>query len=339
MSELRHDPIQKRWVIVAQDRSLVPTGFEHVPANHMSHVDSPFRAGNELFAGDPIWRWPPEGDWRVRVVPNRFPALAIEGDLLRSAEGHYDKINGVGAHEVIIETPCADESLAQMPVEHVYGVMLAWRERLRDLVNDPRLRYVLIFKNHGLAAGASHQHSHSQLIATPITPRTVAMELQSAREHFLLKERCLFCDLLSQEFAEQKRIVAVDEHFVTICPYASRFPFEMHLMPRVHAHDMRLSPDTQLQALARHLKGVLGKMRAALGDPAYNLVLHNAPNPRASTVRPTYWTTLEADWHWHIEILPRLRRVAGFEWGTGFYINPTAPEDAARVLREAQPAT
>ena len=337
MSELRHDPVQKRWVIIASERGLRPTDFHEAPPAHEA-VESPFTAGNEHLTGHEIWRWhaPGSPDWAVRVVANKFPALTIEGTLDRRADGQYDAICGVGAHEVIIESPRVEDSLATMPASHVLGVMYAWRERLRDLCGDPRLRYVLIFKNHGRAAGASLRHPHSQLIATPVTPRTVAMELQSARDHFRLKERCLFCDIMRHELAEQHRIVFVDEHFLTLCPYASRFPFEMHVLPRAHHHDFRDNSDEALAALVRHLKVVLARMNRALGNPAYNLMLHTAPNPRAEHNRANYWATLAADWHWHIEILPRLKRVAGFEWGTGFYINPTPPEDAARVLRQVE---
>ncbi len=334
MSELRHDPVQKRWVIVSSDRGLRPGDFEPPPGEPSHDATCPFCTGNEPHTPGEIWRHTNGSDWSVRVVPNRFPALAVEGTLDRAAHGHYDTIRGVGAHEVIVESPDHNATLESMLPEDVFGVMLAWRERLKDLVRDRRLRYVLIFKNHGEAAGATRRHPVSQLIATPITPRTVTIELQSAREHFLLKERCLFCDILRQEFAEQHRIVYVDEHFVSLCPYASRFPFETHVFPREHRHDFRLTTDDRLRALGRHLQVVLRRMGKALGNPAYNLMLHTSPNAEATVTRPNYWTTLEADWHWHIEILPRLKRVAGFEWGTGFYVNPTAPEDAARFLRE-----
>ena len=338
MSELRHDPVQKRWVIIATERGQRPSDFSAPARASASKKTCPFCPGHEQHTAGEVWRWraPGEDDWTVRVVPNRFPALAIEGQTDRAAHGHYDTLNGVGAHEVIIETRRHHVGTGQLSPSERFGVLMAYRERLRDLVGDTRLRYILIFKNRGSAAGASLSHPHSQLIATPITPRTVAMELQSAREHFQLKERCLFCDLLRQELAEQKRVVLCDERYVTICPYASRFPFEMHLFPRAHGHDFRLTNDDDLHHLARHLSEVLRRMGAALGEPAYNLMLHTAPNPIARHTRANYWTTLEADWHWHIEILPRLWRVAGFEWGTGFYINPTAPEEAARFLRSVQ---
>ncbi len=341
MRELRHDPIQRRWVIFSTERSDRP--IEH---NGLAVPDEPppspatcaFCPGNEAQTPPEILTLRSPDDpasvrWRVRVVPNKYPALQIEGDLARRGHGPYDRINGIGAHEVIVETPVHDLALAEQPTSQLALVLRAYRERLRDLMGDARFRYILIFKNEGAVAGASLYHSHSQLIATPVTPRTVAMELGAARDHFLLKERCIFCDLLDHELSDGRRIVCVDDDFVTYCPYAARFPYEMTLMPRRHAHDFSMADDGLLEKLARHMREALSRMHTALDHPPYNFLLHTAPNTRSNTLRPGYWSTLAFDWHWHFEILPRLTSVAGFEWGTGFYINPTAPEDAATDLR------
>ena len=343
MRELRHDPIQKRWVIIAPDRGRRPIelskdgGDEAVrPAERC-----PLCPGHEARTPPELLTLPEVAEpgasgWKVRVVPNKYPALRIEGELDRRAHGHYDQINGIGAHEVIVETAIHGLMLAELPTADIGLVLRSYRERLRDLMRDPRFRYVLIFKNHGARAGASLYHSHSQLIATPVTPRTVAVELNTAREHYAVKERCLFCDILQQEMEEQQRIVAQDRHFVTFCPYASRFPFEMTLMPRVHSHDFAALDDDGLRRMARHLKEVLGRMNESLSHPPYNFLLHTAPNTQSRSLRTGYWTSLASDWHWHLEILPQLTSVAGFEWGTGFYINPTAPERAAEHLREVR---
>jgi UDPglucose--hexose-1-phosphate uridylyltransferase len=345
MRELRHDPIQRRWVIISTERSDRPLENgkrgEAAPGPSPSPATCAFCPGNEAQTPPEILSLRHADDpshlrWRVRVVPNKYPALQIEGDLERRGRGPYDRINGIGAHEVIIETPIHDLALADQPVSQLALVLRAYRERLRDLMNDPRFRYILIFKNEGAGAGASLHHSHSQLIATPVTPRTVAMELSAARDHFVLKERCIFCDLIDYELGEGHRIVCTDRDFVTFCPYASRFPFEMTVMPRQHAHDFAQVDDDALHRLARHLREALSRMHVSLEHPPYNFLLHTAPNTRTMSVRPGYWSTLATDWHWHIEILPRLTSVAGFEWGTGFYINPTAPEDAARQLREVR---
>ncbi|MBM3325299.1 MAG: hypothetical protein FJY66_06485 [Calditrichaeota bacterium] len=213
-------------------------------------------------------------------------------------------------------------------------VLRAYRERLADLERDLRFRYVLIFKNYGLSAGASLSHPHTQLIATPITPRTVAIELESAREHYSIKERCLFCDIISQEMEQDKRVVSTDEGYLVSTPFASRFPFELLISPIEHQHDFGQLSDVHLNRLAVVLKRTLSQLKQALNDPPYNFIVHTSPNMLARGRRPGHWQTLPYDYHWHIEIFPRLTRMAGFEWGTGFYINPTPPEDAARFLRE-----
>ncbi|NOZ02069.1 MAG: galactose-1-phosphate uridylyltransferase [Deltaproteobacteria bacterium] len=341
MPELRHDPIQKRWVIVATERARRPSDFK-IERDNKGNGNCPFCFGHEGTTPpeirafrDPSTEPNTEG-WKVRVVPNKFPALRIEGDAERAARGQYDRMNGIGAHEVIIETPHHDKDLADLPVEDVALVLQMYRERLLDLQNDPRFRYILVFRNRGSSAGASLSHPHSQLIATPITPRTVAIELESARDHFSLKERCIFCDIIAQELEQHSRVVAADEDFVSWCPYASRFPFEVTLAPRVHSHDFGTMDNEMTMKMARHLREVLRRIKHSLDDPPYNYMLHTAPAYHLKPRRPGYWATIEVDWHWHLEILPRLTKTAGFEWGTGFYINPTPPEDAARFLREVQ---
>jgi UDPglucose--hexose-1-phosphate uridylyltransferase len=336
--ELRHDPIQKRWVIIASERGRRPDDF--FIDNSMPQGDfCPFCVGSEDKAPPEIYAVRRDGSapstpgWLVRVVPNKFPALKIEGELNRHADGFYDAMNGIGAHEVIIETAQHNLHFADFALPQLELVLGAYRNRLRDLVNDRRFKYVLIFKNYGIAAGASLGHPHSQLIATPVTPKTVALELQSAMEHFNVKERCLFCDIIRAELQDGSRVVLTNEHFVVLAPYASRFPFEIFLAPRHHRHDFAAITDEEIRSLAEIFRHTMQRIKTALKDPPYNFVIHTIPNIR-STSRATYWQTIEHDYHWHIEILPRLTRIAGFEWGSGIYVNPTAPEEAARFLRE-----
>lgn len=340
MPELRHDPMQKRWVIIATERARRPSDFA-VDRGQPANGSCPFCTGNESKTPPEIRAFreassPNTPGWKVRVVSNKFPALRIEGELERAAVGQYDRMNGIGAHEVIIETPHHDKDITDLTIDEMTVLLKMYRERLIDLQRDPRFRYILIFRNRGAAAGASLEHPHSQVIATPITPRTVAVELQSAREHYAVKERCILCDILVQELQSHSRIVAADSDFVTWCPYASRFPFEMTLAPRQHCHDFAAQDDLQLARLARHLREVILRMKRSLDDPPYNFLIHTAPAYYQARRRPGYWSTIELDWHWHIEVLPRLTKTAGFEWGTGFYINPTPPEDAARFMRDVQ---
>jgi UDPglucose--hexose-1-phosphate uridylyltransferase len=341
MPELRHDPIQKRWVIIASERSLRPDDFPRIEEPAPGGF-CPFCEGNEGKTPPEIAAFRPNGSapnqpgWQVRVVPNKFPALRIEGELDRKGFGVFDRMNGVGAHEVIIETPIHDLGMADAPVEHTAQVIRMYRERLVDLLRDPRFKYVLIFKNHGPAAGASLAHPHTQLIATPVTPLTLSGELTSAKEHYQVKERCLFCDIVEQELDAGERVVRASAEFVAFAPFAARFPFEILLAPRHHSHSFAEISDSSIYELAEALKEVLLRMKKCLNDPPYNFLIHTIPNVTAAPARTAYWDTIEVDFHWHIEIIPRLTRIAGFEWGTGFYINPTAPEEAAKYLRETE---
>lgn len=340
MSQLRHDPVQRRWVIVSTERARDPSDF-HVAEPESGFRFSPFAEGNEDKTPPEVFaiRRPdsaPNGPgWHVRVVPNRFPVLRVEGDLDREGVGLYDQMNGIGVHEVVIETPRADLNLPDMPVEQVERVVLAYRQRLQDLMQDKRLRYILVFKNYGNTAGATLPHPHTQIIGMPVTPIAVSQELMSSQAHYHQKERCLFCDLIRQEQESGSRIITECDDFIALAPFASRFPFEIFLAPRQHAHDFSQISDSQASAFAGALKDVLLRLRHALDDPPYNFVLHTSPITETQPRRPGYWQTLEFDFHWHLEIIPRLTRVAGFEWGTGFYINPMPPEDAASYLRDA----
>ena len=337
-SQYRYDILQKRWVIIAGERGKRPIDFQLIQDAPESGF-CPFCPGNEEKTPNQILSVPEAagGDpraWKVRVVPNKFPALRVEGDPNRDAEGIYDRMNGIGAHEVVIETPQHRSSLADRSIDEIALVLRVYRDRLVDLMNDTRLKYIIIFKNHGTAAGATLAHPHSQIIATTVTPRTVALELSSCRDHHHVKERCLICDIIKQELADRDRIISADDRFVAFCPYASRFPFEAFIAPRYHQHDYALAADHDLRGLAAIIKDVLTRLNRALDDPPYNLLLHSAPNVRVEPRRTHYWDTIQFDFHWHLELLPRITRVAGFEWGTGFYINPTPPEDAARFLRK-----
>jgi UDPglucose--hexose-1-phosphate uridylyltransferase len=247
----------------------------------------------------------------------------------------YDRMRGIGAHEVVVESPRHGQHMGEMEPAHLERLLLQYQERLRDLRRDPRFKYVLLFKNHGSVAGATLDHPHTQIIATPVTPRAIQMELESAWHHYHVKERCIFCDLLAQEIDTGERVVFLDEHFAVLCPYASRFPFEVTIVPRRHCHSFTDEPRSNLVALSHCLRDLMARLKTVLRDPPFNFVFHTAPNTDTLVRRRNYWDTLPVDFHWHIEILPRLTKVAGFEWGSGFYINPTAPEEAAAFLRDA----
>jgi UDPglucose--hexose-1-phosphate uridylyltransferase len=341
MPELRYDPLEHRWVIISTERAARPSDLAN--KSKYNHVTvCPFCEGHETSTPPEIWAYrdpktsPNSPGWKVRVVPNKYPALKIESVGKRIGVGYYDMIEGAGAHEVIIETPQHDVSLADLPAEHAKWVCFAYRERLRDLYKDPRFRYALVFKNHGQRAGASLSHSHSQLIATPIVPRNVAIKLDAAKRHYENKERCLICDLIQQEISTASRTIEQKNGFVAIAPYASRFPFEVFIAPIEHNHSYADISDDDLERFSSFFKDILSRIKKVLHDPPYNFVLNTSPNIEAKPKRPEQWTTLKYDYHWHIDIIPRVVRIAGFEWGSGFYINPSVPEDAAKYLREAE---
>ena len=330
MPELRKDPVVDRWVIFASGRSLRPSDF--VSASETENGERPpcpFCYGNEEHTPPELLAYRDRGTtpngvgWRTRVVPNKFPALRVEGVLERRGEGIYDRMNGVGAHEVIVESPQHDKELSELPVEDVERVLTAYRERMTDLKNDLRLRYILLFKNHGERAGASLAHGHSQLIATPIIPQVIAEELEGSRRHFDLKERCVFCDMIDHELRGRKRLVLENDRYLSIEPFAPRAPFETWILPKRHVSAFEEAEPGEYRHLADILKETLGRIRRALNRPHYNYVLHTAPcrEPRLD------------HYHWHMEILPKRNPLAGFEWGSGFYINPTPPEEAAEYLR------
>ena len=328
MPELRKDPVIGRWIIISKERRKRPTDFP-IEKFGVAGGFCPLCPGNESFtpkevltisgnAGDND-----QSGWQVRVVPNKYPALVIEGDLAKEGIGLYDQMNGIGAHEVIIETPNHDEKFAEFSVEKMAKVFRAYKERILDLEKDSRFKYVMVFKNHGQAAGASLEHSHSQLIALPILPRMIVSELIGAKSHFDYKERCVFCDIIRQEIKTKERVVCQNDSFITITPFAPRTPFEMWVLPKKHSSNYSLMDDSALLDLAAIFGESLQRLCNCIENVPYNFVLHT---------EPLHSKGLEY-YHWHFEIVPKLTSIAGFEWGTGFYINPLPPEEAAAYLR------
>jgi UDPglucose--hexose-1-phosphate uridylyltransferase len=333
MPELRKDPITSRWVIISTERGRRPSDFGQPPERRRGGF-CPFDPGNEdktpgeVYAAGEPGRKPNAPGWTLRVVPNKFPALRIEGDLDRTGEGVYDRMNGIGAHEVVIESPDHAATLSTMPPSRVLEVLRAFQARINDLRNDVRLRYVLVFKNHGESAGATLEHTHSQLIALPIVPKEVVEELEGMRGYYAYKERCLLCDIVRQETAQGVRVVAEDASTVAMEPFAPRFPFETWILPKRHEAAYEATGREGLESLARLMSETLRRLDKVLATPPYNFVLHTFPL-QGSHVDP-------ASYHWHFEVIPKLTRVGGFEWGSDFYINPTLPEEAAKFLREAK---
>lgn len=330
MPELRKDPVVERWVIIATERARRPMDFVPEVVKPRGPDGCPFCPGREDRTPPELYRsgGPENGAWAVRVVPNKFPALHLEGEVHAAGEGIYDRIDGVGAHEVVIEGPDHFAGLGTLPASHVAEILLAYRERLVALRKDPRLEYVLIFKNHGVTAGASLEHPHSQLIATPILPELIAEELDGALRYFRMKERCVWCDVVRQERRDGTRLVLEERGFVAIVPFAPRFPFETWILPEAHRASFEALGADEVESLGGVLRTVIARLGRLFDDPPYNFALHTAP---LKAGEPEHF-------HWHLELMPKLTHLAGFELGTGFFINPTPPEDAARFLRQAAPS-
>lgn len=330
MSEIRRDPIVGRWVIVDTDHPNAPQDYEHEEHGWRGGT-CPFCFGNESLT-------PPEIDairepgtspntpgWKVRVVPNKFPALQIEGELDRRGLGIYDMSNGVGAHEVLVESPYHHKDLADLLNQEIEGVIQMLCRRAVDLTKDKRFKYILVFKNFGPAAGASLEHPHTQMIALPMVPKNALEKIKGAHNYFEYRERCIFCDMIRQEAQEKERIILENKYFLSFCPFVSRFPFELMIIPKRHNGYFCHMPSEEIPALASIIKDTITKVKNVFATPAYNLMIHSSPvNGDGNT---DYY-------HWHIELIPKLTRVAGFEWGTGFYLVSTPPELAAKYLRE-----
>lgn len=328
-TELRTDPITGRIVAIdlepfkrRDDFELEPVRLEDAPS------ECPLCEGREADAGPEILAWREGGPanvpgWSVRVVPNRHPMLRIEGEASVRSRDLFESRDGLGAHEVIVETPIHDQPLHTLDPDHLWRVLWAWRTRIQDLKRDTRFASIVIFKNHGRAAGARLDHSHSQLTAYPMMPPAMSDKLRGAARHLSKTGRCIYCDVMAQELIEGSRIISDQSAILAIAPFASRAPFETWLMPRDHSPRFEEATDETLHLLAAQLKSVMARIDWALERPACNFVLHTAPLSGEG----------DTAFHWHLEILPRVTRFSGLEWGSGVHRNPVSPEEAARALR------
>jgi len=343
MPELRKDPVIGRWVIISTERAKRPDQFvSSVEKEELAPGEKcPFCEGNEGMTPPEICSLrkpgtrPDSPGWDVRVVPYKFPLLRIEGDMNRHGHGMYDIMDAIGAHEIVVETPkhVSEGTPSSDQVAKVFGVII---DRIKDLEKDPRIKYVLMAKNYGRAAGGGHlKHQRLQLIGTPVNLKRVKGELEGAKKYYDYKERCIFCDIIKQEIDAGKRVLLETKHFIAIMPFASRFPFETWLLPKDHSCDFYKTPKERAADFGEAIGQTFAKLRSVIGDFPYNAVLHTAPFRRDIGKRK-YWETIEYDYHWHFEVLPILTRVAGFEWGSGFYINPLPPEDACKSVRESK---
>ena len=329
-SELRTDPITGRVVVIDTAEFRRRDDFELEPVRL---EDPPSRCslceGREAEAGAEILAWREGGPanvpgWSVRVVPHQHPMLRIEAAAERRVEGLFEARDGLGAHEVIVETPIHDQPFHTLEADRLWRVLWAWRTRLQDLKRDSRFVSAVIFKNHGRAAGARLDHAHSQLVAYPLVPPALAEKVRGAARYRSESGRCIFCDVIAGELKDGRRIIRDQDAVLAIAPFASRVPFETWLIPREHSARFEDASDATLEVLAATLKAVMARIDWALERPSCNFVLHTAP----------FAGDADAAFHWHLEIIPRVTRFSGLEWGSGVHRNPVSPEEAARVLRQ-----
>jgi UDPglucose--hexose-1-phosphate uridylyltransferase len=329
MSELRRDPITGRTVIIAPERLSATRLWRPAPAPAGGDGPCPFCEGQEHLAGRELLAWRLSGQsyngpgWRVRVVPNRVPALRVESSYTPPTSALFQTLGGLGAHEVIIESPHHHADWATMTPDDIRLVLWAWRERIRDLRRDVRLKTFLVVKNVGAGAGATLDHPHSQLLALPFVPLHLDDELRGAREREQRDHRCAFCALIEEELSAETRVIAHDADTVAISAFASRVPFETWVLPRRHLAGFDEECDDCLGAIAKRVHDTIARMHLVLNGSPYSVLLHTAPVGEAAT-----------SYHWHMEVIPRLAPGNGLAWGGGIHINPVTPEEATRVLRE-----
>ena len=327
MPEFRKDPTVDRWVIIATERAKRPV---HREASDTALC--PFCAGNESMTPPEVLVFRDNGvpsslpNWTVRVVPNKYPALVPDGSGLETTSENYEARIGTGAHEVIIESPHHVTDVTLLSERQFGAVLRAYRSRIMELRTDKRFRYILIYKNQGTEAGATLEHVHSQLIAMPMIPKLILEEIETAKNYYQANRRCVFCDVIRQETAGE-RFVTGNARYLVICPFAPRFPYETWILPKQHASLFERNTQPDDVDLAGVLRETLIRLNRSLGGPAFNYFIHS--NPLDQGENNTY--------HWHMEIIPKLIQVGGFEWGSGSYINTVTPEQSARSLRAAIP--
>lgn len=330
MSELRLNLITREWVIIAKERALRPEDFKRTTerpklAQHVA--DCPFCPGNEKTTPPEQFRVQGDEDWKIRVVNNKYPALSSTGEKHRTRKGNWRIVTGVGQHYVIIETPAHNMSPALLPKKHVSSIIRTYRDMFISAYRDPRVEHVIVFRNHGRAAGTSLEHPHSQLIATPIVPVQFRDRIQAAQYYYDDTGKCLSCDMMENELSDRVRIICESDHFLTFVPFAALSPFHTWIFPKRHSASFADITVNEINDLAHHLKTVLAKFHNGLNDPDYNYVIRSS---RPMDAGNEYC-------HWYLSIVPRLTTPAGFEMGSGMYINTSVPEESAAYMRSVKP--
>ena len=325
MTDLRREPVTRMWVVVTNDDPKGPSdylSFKPPFGRRETESPCPFCPGNERMTPQETFSWREGGRWSVRVIPNKFPFFRIEGNFDRRAEGMYDVMEAIGAHEIVVEAPEHDQNLATLEPGQIEKMLLAYKGRLIDLGKDRRFEQFLILKNY---PGIFNRHPHSHILAMPVIPKRIDEEIWGTLNYYQRKERCIFCDILKEEISAKKRVILETVHFLIFAPFASRYPFETWIVPKVHSSDFHNITEAEVADLSVGIQSLFHSFFSLLADPPYSFTLHTSPVQRFH----------RSEYHWHLETRLRIGLREGFEWGTGFFVNPTPPEDAARFLREA----
>jgi UDPglucose--hexose-1-phosphate uridylyltransferase len=328
-TEFRCDPITQEWTIFNESRAL-PPDFSSVRGE--TYAPSPFRAGLERYAPHTLHHENGAHSWQVRVVPNRLPILRVEGDHEPNGDAFYQHLDGIGAHEVVIEDP-GERRFEDLPPGEIGKILHAWRVRIEDLMRDGRMRAFSVVKEVGRAAGQTVDHSLSQVFALAIIPPALRQKLGRAQAYYEQHGRSIFADVLEQEQRRGTRMVYENASYAVFCPYAARAPFELAVWPKRQTPDFHHSNHDELFLLSEALRAGLRKLNRALDHPAYQLTLATAPSRHHPAPE---WKTLDEDFRWHIAIVPRLRPIGGFELATGCHVNGVWPEVAADFLRRQE---
>ena len=330
MPEFRQNPATKEWVILAPERRKRPSDFIRTgPSPHPapSYEDNcPFCRGNEESTLPPVYVYPDDDKWMVRVVPNKYAALNPEFDTTRKKIGRFVSARGFGIAEVVVEHPLHNKTIATTAIDHIEQILRAYRERQIDISRDEKVNLITIFRNHGPRAGTSLAHPHSQIIATPIVPPHVRYPIEQAIQYYDDSGSCVYCDMIDEEIRQGDRIIVESEFFAAFCPYAARSPFECRIYPKYHSASYMLITDAEIADLARVLHKVLARLYHGLNDPNYNYIIRSAPIGDEDT----------RHLHWYMVIIPKVSTAAGFEIGSGIYINTIPPEECAEFLRDVE---
>jgi UDPglucose--hexose-1-phosphate uridylyltransferase len=325
MAQLRREPVTRMWVVVTNDDPKGPSdylSFKPPYGRRVAEGPCPFCPGNERMTPQETFSSRQDGGgWSVRVIPNKFPFFRIEGNFDRRPEGMYDVMEAVGAHEIVVEAPEHDQNLATLEPNQIEKILLAYKGRLVDLEKDRRFEQFLILKNY---PGIFNRHPHSHILAMPVIPMRIDEEIRGTLDYYQRKERCIFCDILKEEISAKKRVILETVHFLVFTPFASRYPFETWIVPKIHSSDFHSINQAEMADLSAGIQSLFHCFFDLLDDPPYSLTLHTSPVQRFH----------RSEYHWHLETRLRIGLREGFEWGTGFFVNPTPPEDAARFLRE-----